>query len=155
MCVVFLSVYLLLAWHNAVLHGVIRSRACIVSGNESETHFIYTKLTKSEMAVSLWGRHVSTLSELFLWRSCPHGENGDILSSFIDEKLNFASQSTSGSMTDEAWILCTSVFNHLLRWVLIQPISQFNCSRLHIFCFCFWQNKYKTVICSWIINATC
>lgn len=46
------------------------------------------------------------------------------------------------------------VFHHLLRCVLTQLKSQFNCSHLHIRRVC-CQNKLETVICSRLSTVTC
>lgn len=79
---------------------------CIVSGNVSETHFIHSKPTKSETAVSLWKRHVSTLLR-FVKISVHKGKMVKSLLPLLLVDNNFASLSTSGrSVTDKAWLLC-------------------------------------------------
>lgn len=140
MCVVFLSVDVLLAWHNAVLHWI------------------------NQKLLFPWENGMHPPSEVVFVKISVHmGKTAKSLLLFlllVNKQQNFAWQSTSSrSMTEKAWLLCrvsaskTFVFHHLLHCVLTHLNSQFQWSHLRINC-CLLSEQVLKVICSWLINAT-
>lgn len=141
MCVVFLYVYVPLAWHSAVRYCVERmpvlslemclrqilstlswlNQKCCFTCEKNEMHHIF-KDVYAEIS----------------------GHTGKIAKSppvllAVNNNILHHSQTSGRSVTGEA------VFHHLFYCVLVQLSSQFN--------YFFTYSKYKRVNCSWLIRC--